>query len=322
MQAVDITGDGVTAYEVSFYYKKPSASGNARIWASWAAGGQTSGDNLQPTTYLPAATGWTQVAYSVVPNSGANTLNFEVRTYTGATVDWDSFYVGVSGGGGGAPSFVPGYENLDVGNVTTYAVTGLTEGVTYHYRAKAYNATSNSPYSGTTSVVTTASAGTPPVLGAIGNQSVFLGEWLQFAVSATPTESDLVTLTVTNPPVGSAFYKTNELGTFFWSSASPTGLYSVTFNAADKDGGDAETIGITVHPLPKVGTFVVSNGIPASATLPSVLGETYRMEFSLDLLAVPVVWTLADEEPGTGGNITLSDTNNVDLKRYYRIVIP
>ncbi len=58
--------------------------------------------------------------------------------------------------------FVPGYENLDVGSATTCAVTGLTEGVTYYYRAKAYNATSNSPYSGTTSVVTAASSTPAP----------------------------------------------------------------------------------------------------------------------------------------------------------------
>ena len=58
--------------------------------------------------------------------------------------------------------FVPGYENRDAGNFTTCAVTGLTEGVTYYYRAKAYNATSNSPFSGTTSVVAAASSTPDP----------------------------------------------------------------------------------------------------------------------------------------------------------------
>ena len=47
-----------------------------------------------------------------------------------------------------------------MGNVTAHTVTGLVEGVTYYYRVKAYNATSNSPYSGVTNV-TTAGGGMP-----------------------------------------------------------------------------------------------------------------------------------------------------------------
>ena len=63
-----------------------------------------------------------------------------------------------------APSgrrYVPGYESRDVGDVTTCAVTGLTEGVTYYYRVKAYNASSNSAYSAITNVVTSAGGETP-----------------------------------------------------------------------------------------------------------------------------------------------------------------
>ncbi|NCC92083.1 MAG: hypothetical protein EOM10_02180, partial [Opitutae bacterium] len=164
MQAVDITGDGVTEYEVSFWYKKPSEAGNSRIWATWATGGQVSGDNLTPSNYLASVSDWTQATYHVVPQSGVNTLNFEVRTYTGATVSWDNFYVGTSSRGAKAAPYVPGYESLDVGNVTTYAVTGLTEGVTYYYRVKAYNASSNSPYSAVTSVVTQVSSGDQPAI--------------------------------------------------------------------------------------------------------------------------------------------------------------
>ncbi|MGD9875083.1 MAG: S8 family serine peptidase [Kiritimatiellia bacterium] len=87
---------------------------------------------------------------------------------------------------------------------------------------------------------------TPPVLNAIGNKSVALNGTLQFQVTATPTESDTVTLTASNLPGGAAFYPTNEVGTLVWANASPTGTYSVTFNAADDDGFDEETITITV----------------------------------------------------------------------------
>ena len=65
--------------------------------------------------------------------------------------------------------FVAGYENRDVGAATTCVVTGLTEGVTYYYRVKAYNASSNSPFSGTTSVVTVAGSTPGPQPIAIGH---------------------------------------------------------------------------------------------------------------------------------------------------------
>lgn len=149
-------------------------------------------------------------------------------------------------GGGGVGNFVPGYQNRDVGNVTTYAVTGLAENVTYYYRARAYDASRNSDYSATTNVTTTAGVDIPPVLNPIGNKSVLLGETLQFQVSAVPTDGDEVTLTVSNLPVGATFNATNENGAFVWNNASPTGVYSVTFYAEDVDGEDSETITITV----------------------------------------------------------------------------
>lgn len=65
--------------------------------------------------------------------------------------------------------FVPGYENRDVGNFTTCVVTGLTEGATYHYRVRAYNVSSNGPFSGTTSVVTSASSTPAPEPIVIGH---------------------------------------------------------------------------------------------------------------------------------------------------------
>ena len=194
--------------------------------------------------------------------------------------------------------------------------------MTYYYRVQAYNAASNSLYSAMTSVVTTASAGTPPTLNPIGGQEVFLGHDLQFQVSATPTEADAVTLTASNLPAGAMFNATNENGTFQWLGAAPTGEYSVVFYAADDDGSDGEAVGIYVYPLPQVGGFVASNGASASATFRSVNGQPYRMEFSLDLMANPVVWSEADSDVGDGNDLTLSDTNNVDLKRFYRIVAP
>ena len=95
---------------------------------------------------------------------------------------------------------------------------------------------------------------TPPLLNPVGNQNVAPGSNLQFNVVATPTDADAVTLTASNLPAGATFDATNELGSFVWEAAGPTGVYSVTFYATDKDGTDEETISVTVSESAPVDT--------------------------------------------------------------------
>jgi len=56
-------------------------------------------------------------------------------------------------------SYVNGYHDLDVGNVTGRVVTGLNPGTTYYYRLRAYNASSPGRYSHVMSVTTVATTG-------------------------------------------------------------------------------------------------------------------------------------------------------------------
>ncbi len=51
-------------------------------------------------------------------------------------------------------SYVTGYQNKDVGNVTSSAVTGLTGGTSYYYRVRAENSGGSSAHSNTISVET------------------------------------------------------------------------------------------------------------------------------------------------------------------------
>src|SRR5439155_9529746 len=53
-------------------------------------------------------------------------------------------------------AYVPGYQDLDVGNVTSYNVTGLSANTNYYYRVRAYNGCATSPNSNVRSVKTKA----------------------------------------------------------------------------------------------------------------------------------------------------------------------
>src|SRR5262249_49401215 len=44
-------------------------------------------------------------------------------------------------------SYEPGYDNLDVGNTTSYSVTGLIANTNYYYRLRSYNGNGTSPNS-------------------------------------------------------------------------------------------------------------------------------------------------------------------------------
>jgi len=51
-------------------------------------------------------------------------------------------------------TYVPGYQDLDVGNVTGRSVTGLKAATRYYYRVRAYNASTTSPNSNVIKVKT------------------------------------------------------------------------------------------------------------------------------------------------------------------------
>jgi subtilisin-like proprotein convertase family protein len=136
----------------------------------------------------------------------------------------------------------------------------------------------------------------PPTLAPIGDRSVVTSNTLAFNVSAVDLiDDDPITLTASNLPAGALFGATNGAGAFFWTNANPTGVYSVTFYAADKDGTNSETIAIAVIPPGAGGaTNYIVNFEGA--------GETKTSYASSNVVLSGLNWNLSDVLIGTSVN--------------------
>ncbi len=99
----------------------------------------------------------TALTIPIVPTATAATLVVE----TSFSANWNSvtgatkYYLDVSTSSGfGVGTFVAGYQDLDVSNVTTYSITSLTANTNYYYRVRAYNPSGTSGSSNTITILT------------------------------------------------------------------------------------------------------------------------------------------------------------------------
>jgi len=117
----------------------------------------------------------------VIPPAGPTAKPATNITTTSFTANWSSvsgatsYLLDVSTSSTFS-SYVTGYQNLDVGSVTSRSVTGLSAGKTYYYRVRAHNTVATSVSSNVISVKTVPAA---PTASAATNvtSSGFTAHW-------------------------------------------------------------------------------------------------------------------------------------------------
>ncbi len=156
------------------------------------------------------------------------------------------------------------------GNSLTYSASGLPAGATFDPATRTFSWTPGYDQSGAhagvvfsvtddgspsqgdseTITITVINVNRPPVLAAIGDQSVTEGDALSFTVSATDEDGDTLAFAASSLPTGATFEPATR--TFSWTPAyDQAGSFpGLVFTVDDGTASDSESITITVDDNP------------------------------------------------------------------------
>ncbi|MGV3460551.1 MAG: T9SS type A sorting domain-containing protein [Flavobacterium sp.] len=186
-----------------------------------------------------------------------------------------------------SPLFVTGYENLNVGNVTSYQVTGLEPGTIYYYRVRAYSATDTSEDSNVITATTSCIVVTPPTASA-----------QQFCGSATVADLDLAEDNV-------HWYSVQTNGT---ELAPATALSTGTYYASLKTGNCESTrvaVAVTVGDV--TAPVVAPLTLCANSTVANLTANGTGLKWYADATATT---PLDAATPVTAGDYYVTQTVN------------
>ena len=213
-------------------------------------------------------------------------------------------------------SYVAGFQNRNVGNVTTFSVTGLTAGVTYFYRVRSSNTCGLSVNSSTITSVTSPATPSQP--------NTITGNLTQCQTTINQIYS------VASVPNATTYNWTLPTG---WTitSGNGTNTIAVTIGAAGQSGtisvtagnscgtSAARTFAVTVSPTSVGGTIAGSTTVctGTNSTILALSGHTgsvTRWESSTSSTFASGVTSIAN----TSTSLTAT---NLSATTYYRAVV-
>ena len=158
-----------------------------------------------------------------------------------------------------------------------------------------------------------------PVLGAIGNKTVYLGQTLTFTATATDADVPAQQLTFSldaGAPAGATINA--NTGAFSWT---PSALGTVNITVRVTDNGvpvltDFETISVQVIAGPSF-TSTVRRGTNLELTWGTQAGRQYAVDYKNDLNAA--TWTPLVTNTATGNFLSFTNPTTSPPMRFYRI---
>jgi autonomous glycyl radical cofactor GrcA len=210
-------------------------------------------------------------------------------------------------------SYLAGYNNLDLGNVTSRSVTGLSANTTYYYRVRAYNTGGTSANSNVITVATLPNAPAAPVATAATSitTSGFIAHW-NAATGATGYRLDISTSSTFASFVTG--YNNLDLGNV--TSRSVTGLsanttYYYRLRAYNTGGTSANSNVITVQTAQQVvatPTFNPAGAAVCSHSINVTISTTTtgaQIRYTTDGVTTPTS-TVGTLIAASSGTVTLS----------------
>ncbi len=283
------------------YYVRAFATNTAGT----SYGGQVSFTTVPPAPVATAATSVTGSSFQANWNAAATATGYRLDVSTSNTF----------------ASFIPGFNNLDVGNVTSQAVSGLSGGTTYYYRLRAVNASGTSADSNSITVLTVPAAPVATAATSI-SETGFTANW-NAATGAAGYRLD-VSLSNTFASFVSG-YNNLDVGnvtTYPVSGLSGSITYYYRLRAVNASGTSADSNTITVLTVPSAPVATAATNVTGSsfqANWNTVLSATgYRLDVALD-------WAFTSMVPGYNnldvGNVTLRAVSGLSTGTtyYYRV---
>ncbi|RZJ34140.1 MAG: choice-of-anchor D domain-containing protein [Flavobacterium sp.] len=284
------------------------------------------------------STGFTTVAtfdHSNVPVSSYNQYTVDLSAYTASPVVYIRFVKASSTASpwrlddivvnGQTQSFLAGYNDLNVGNVTTYNVTGITSGTTYFYRVRAVSGAVTSTTSNVITVTPASVGGTaaadqticqgssPANLTLTGNTgNVVRWESASDAAFTTPATIANTTTTLPGATIGN-LSATTYFRAVVQNGTNPIAYSStvtITVNAPVTPSFDpiaAFCAGSTAPTLPATSTNGIS-GTWSPTSVSNTASGTYTFTPNVGQCATTATLSITVDPQPVGGTLAGSTT--------------